>query len=108
MTGRDRTPASRPDGGHAVVALSDRDRLRRELERFGDEAFVRRDDGTLACDFAGVTHFTVLADGRVDAGMPRHAFEGKPDRLVFDHERGEVTVEIDREGRPVSYTFRRP
>ena len=111
MTGPHRTDPDRSrvtDGGRVVVPVSDRSRLRSEFERFGGEAFVEREDGTLACDFAGVTHFTVLPDGRVDAGMPLHAFEGQPDRLVFDHERGEVTVEIDREGRPVSYTFRRP
>jgi bifunctional DNA-binding transcriptional regulator/antitoxin component of YhaV-PrlF toxin-antitoxin module len=96
------------DGGRVVVPVSDRDRLRSELERFGGETFVERADGSLACDFAGVTQLTVLPDGRVDAGMPLHAFEGQPDRLVFDHERGEVTIEMDRDEDSVSYTFRRP
>jgi hypothetical protein len=30
------------------------------------------------------------------------------DPVAFDHERGEVTVEADRDGESVSYTFRRP
>ncbi len=96
------------DTGRVVVPVSDWEALRRQLERFAGEAFAERPDGSLVCDFAGVTHFTVLPDGRVDTGMPLHAFEGPADRFVFDHERGEVTVEIDREEATLSYTFRRP
>jgi hypothetical protein len=40
--------------------------------------------------------------------MPLHGFEGPADRLLFDHERGEVTVELDDDDRTLSYTFRRP
>jgi len=101
------TPPS-TDGGHVVVPLSDRRSLRAELERFAGEALREGSNGTLACDFAGVTHFTVLPDGRVDAGMPLHGFEGLADRLVFDHERDEVTVESDAGEQTLTYTFRRP
>jgi hypothetical protein len=104
--GSGRRPAT--DGGRVVVSLSDRASLRREFERFAAGAFEERSDGTLACDFAGVTHFTVLPDGRVDTGMPLHSFEGPADRLVFDHERGEVTVEFDAGEETLAYTFRRP
>jgi hypothetical protein len=96
------------DGGRVVVPLSDRRSLRAELERFAGEALREGSDGALACEFAGVTNFTVLPDGRVDAGMPLHGFEGPADRLLFDHERGEVTVELDDNDQTLSYTFRRP
>jgi len=104
--GTERRPAT--DGGRVVVPLSDRASLRGELERFAAGAFEERSDGSLACDFAGVTHFTVLPDGRVDTGMPLHSFGGPADRLVFDHERGEVTVEFDAGEETLAYTFRRP
>ncbi len=100
------TPAV--DGDTVVVPLSDGASLRSELDRFAGSAFRERSDGSLACEFPGVTHFTVLPDGRVDSGMPLHSFEGPADRLVFDHERGEVTVELDTGDETLSYTFRRP
>ncbi|MEF8782033.1 MAG: hypothetical protein V5A39_04205 [Haloarculaceae archaeon] len=91
-----------------VVPVSDRESLRSELERFAGAAFSERSDGTFVCDFAGIPHFTIRSGGRVDAGMPLHAFEGEADRFLFDHDRGEVTVEADRDGETLSYTFRRP
>jgi hypothetical protein len=100
------TPAT--DGDRVVVPVSDSASLRSELDRFAGSAVRTHSDGTLACDFAGVTHFTVLPDGRVDAGMPLHSFQGPADRLVFDHERGEVTVERDAGDETLTYTFRRP
>jgi len=96
------------DGGRVVVPVADRERLRSELARFAGGALASRADGSLSCEFGGVTHFTVLPDGRIDSGMPRHAFDGPADRLVFDHDRGEVTVETDLEEATLSYTFRRP
>ena len=96
-----------PDGGRVVVPVSDRERVREQLQRFCGDAF-EADDGSLTCDFDGVTRFTVLPDGRVDSGMPLHSFEGPADRLTFDHERGEVTVERDWGDGTTSYTFRRP
>jgi hypothetical protein len=96
------------DGGRVVVPLSDRTSVRGQLERFAGSAFQESSDGSLACAFPGVTHFTVLPDGRVDTGMPLHSFKGPADRLVFDHERGEITVELDTEEETLSYTFRRP
>lgn len=96
------------DSARVVVSVSDGERLRQELQRFAGEALTERPDGSLVCDFAGVTHFTVLPDGRVDSGMPLHSFDGPADRFVFDHERGEVTVERDADETTLSYTFRRP
>jgi len=100
------TPAT--DSDRVVVPVSDHASLRSELDRFAGGAFREREDGSLTCDFAGVTHFTVLPDGRVDSGMPLHSFQGPADRLVFDHERGEVTVERDTGDETLAYTFRRP
>ncbi len=102
------TSSPATDGGRVVVPVSDSASVRRELDRFAGNAFQEREDGSLSCDFAGVTHFTVLPDGRVDTGMPLHSFQGPADRLVFDHERGEVTVELDADDRTLAYTFRRP
>ena len=96
------------DGGRVVVPLSDRGSIRGQLERFAGDAFQEGSDGSLTCAFPGVTHFTVLPDGCVDSGMALHSFEGPADRLIFDHERGEVTVELDTDEGTLSYTFRRP
>lgn len=83
----------------------DRGALRHALERFaGGRAVTESDDGSLIADFRGTTHVTVRPDGRVETGMPLHEFSGAPDRLVFDHDAGELHVE----GDGVSYTFRRP
>ncbi|WP_135362641.1 hypothetical protein [Halosimplex halophilum] len=79
--------------------------VRRALERFaGTDAVSERDDGAVVAQFRGVTHVTVRPDGRVETGMPLHEFSGIPDRLVVDHDAGELHVERDG----VSYTFRRP
>jgi hypothetical protein len=92
-----------PDGGTAVDA-TDTEAVRRNLERFaGADRVSERDDAVVA-DFRGVTHVTVHPDGRIETGMPLHEFAGTADRLVFDHDAGELHVE--REG--TSYTFRRP
>jgi len=96
------------DGGRVVVPATDRDALREQFRRFGGETFAERADGTLACDFSGVTQFAVLPDGQVDSAMPLHAFEGPADRFVFDHDRGEITVEHDHDDATLTYTFRRP
>jgi len=37
--------------------------------------------------------------------MPLHSFAGTPERLVFDHEDGELRAELDGES---VYVFRRP
>ncbi|PSQ05671.1 hypothetical protein BRC92_02190, partial [Halobacteriales archaeon QS_4_69_31] len=60
--------------------------------------------GAVVADFRGVTHVTVHPDGRIETGMPLHEFAGDADRLVFDHDAGELHVERE-DGR---YTFRRP
>ncbi|MFB6139521.1 MAG: hypothetical protein ABEJ26_03695 [Halosimplex sp.] len=88
----------------ATVDPTDRDAVRRELVRFaGPDAVSGRDDGALVA--SGVTHVAVRPDGRVEAGMPLHEFAGAPDRLVFDHDAGEVRVAAEG---GVSYAFRRP
>ncbi|MFC7142356.1 hypothetical protein ACFQMA_21270 [Halosimplex aquaticum] len=94
------------DSDRETVDPADRETLRRHLERFaGAGSVAERDDGALVAQFRGVTHVTVLPDGRVETGMPLHEFAGRPDRLVFDHEAGELRAE---RGDEVSYTFRRP
>ena len=91
------------DGG-TVVDPTDTDAVRRNLERFAGADRVAERDGALVADFRGVTHVTIHPDGRIETGMPLHEFAGTADRLVFDHDAGELHVE--REG--TSYTFRRP
>jgi len=92
------------DGGTAVDP-TDSEAVGDHLRRFaGESAVTEHDDGTLVADFRGVTHVTVHPDGRVETGMPLHEFAGRTDRLVFDHDAGELHVRRD-DGR---YTFRRP
>ncbi|WP_459195050.1 hypothetical protein [Halosimplex sp. J119] len=94
------------DSDAEPVDPTDTAAVRDHLDRFaGADAVSERDDGALVAQFRGVTHVTVHADGRVETGMPLHEFSGAPDRLVFDHDAGELGVERD-DG--VSYTFRRP
>lgn len=103
----DHAPAATPtaDGG-TTVDPTDREAVRRNLERFvGTDAVTERDDGTLVAEFGGVTHVTVYPDGRIDAGMPLHDFSGRADRLVFDHEAGDLHV---RDDDALDYTFRHP
>jgi len=89
-----------------AVDPTDREAVRRALERFaGGDVIAESDDGSLVADFRGTTHVTVRPDGRIETGMPLHEFAGRPDRLAFDHDAGELHVERD-DG--VSYTFRRP
>ncbi|MBV0922623.1 hypothetical protein KTS45_00260 [Halomicroarcula limicola] len=96
------------DGGTAVNP-SDRDALRRHLERFaGTDRLTEADDGTLSAEFGQSTHVSVGPDGRVDSGMPLHAFDAPAERLVFDHDAGELHVEFGDGDAAVSYTFRRP
>jgi len=93
-----------PDG-QSRVDPTDTDAVRQNLERFaGTDAVSEGDDGAVVADFRGVTHVTVHPDGRIETGMPLHEFADVADRLVFDHDAGELHVE--REG--TSYTFRRP
>ncbi|WP_436932097.1 hypothetical protein [Halosimplex halobium] len=93
------------DSHAAAVDPTERAAVRDHLERFaGADAVSERDDGAVVAQFRGVTHVTVRPDGRVETGMPLHEFAGRPDRLVFDHDAGELRVERDG----VSYTFRRP
>jgi len=96
-----------PSDEPVTVDPSDRAAVRRNLERFASpEAVSERSDGALVAEFRGVTHVTVRANGRIETGMPLHEFAGEPERIVFDHEHGELRVE-DADG-DTSYTFRRP
>jgi hypothetical protein len=93
------------DGGSSVEP-SDRTAVRDHLERFaGADAVTEANDGTLRADFGNRAHVTVAPDGTVDTGMPLHSFDGTPERLVFDHDSGELRAELD--GGNV-YVFRRP
>ncbi|EMA23741.1 hypothetical protein [Haloarcula argentinensis] len=93
------------DGGGGIDP-TDRTAVRGQLERFaGPNAVTEADDGTLRADFGGRTHVTVAPDGAIDTGMPLHSFAGTPERLVFDHDSGELRAELD-DGS--IYVFRRP
>ena len=92
-----------PDGGTAVDP-TDTDAVRRNLERFAGADRVSERDGAIVADFRGVTHVTIHPDGRIETGMPLHEFAGEADRLVFDHDAGELRVERGE----TDYTFRRP
>ncbi|MFU1782326.1 hypothetical protein ACM16X_13170 [Haloarcula japonica] len=93
------------DGGSSVDP-TDRPAVRDHLERFaGTGTVTEADDGTLRADFSGRTHVTVAPDGTVETGMPLHSFDGAPERLVFDHDSGELRVELGDEN---VYVFRRP
>ncbi|WP_336337951.1 hypothetical protein [Haloarcula brevis] len=93
------------DGGSGVDP-TDRTALRDHLERFaGADAVTEAADGTLRADFGGRAHVAVTPDGAIDTGMPLHSFDGTPERLVFDHDSGELRVELDGES---VYVFRRP
>ncbi|MCJ0618229.1 hypothetical protein JZX76_01410 [Haloarcula hispanica] len=93
------------DGGNSVDP-TDRTAVRDHLKRFaGPDAVTETDDGTLRADFSGRTHVAVAPDGTIDTGMPLHSFAGTPERLVFDHDSGELRAELD--GKSV-YVFRHP
>jgi len=91
-----------PDG--TPVDPVDTDAVRRQLERFAGSDAVTETDGRLTAEFGRSTYVTVGSDGQVDTGMPLHSFEGTAERLVFDHDAGELHVVADG----VSYTFRSP
>ena len=91
------------DGGTAVDP-TDTAAVREHLERFAGADSVSERDGAVVAQFRGVTHVTVHPDGRIETGMPLHEFTGDADRLVFDHDAGELHVERDG----TDYTFRRP
>ncbi|MDS0222234.1 hypothetical protein NDI54_12820 [Haloarcula sp. S1AR25-5A] len=93
------------DGGSSVDP-TDSPAVRDHLERFaGPAAVTEADDGTLRAEFSGRTYVAVAPEGTIDTGMPLHSFTGTPDRLVFDHDSGELRAELDGES---VYVFRRP
>ncbi|AAV45139.1 unknown [Haloarcula marismortui ATCC 43049] len=93
------------DGGSSVDPTN-RTAVRNHLERFaGPSAVTEAEDGALRAEFSGRTHVAVAPDGAIDTGMPLHSFAGTPERLVFNHEDGELRAELDGES---VYVFRRP
>ncbi|MDS0276242.1 hypothetical protein NDI85_00280 [Halomicroarcula sp. S1AR25-4] len=99
---------ARADGG-TTVDPTDSEAVRSHLERFaGPNRVTERDDGTLTAEFGASTYVSVSPEGRVATGMPLHAFDAPADRLVFDHDAGELHVEGRSDGGQVTYTFRRP
>jgi hypothetical protein len=93
------------DGGTSVDP-TDSAAVRDHLERFaGPDTVTEADNGTLRAEFSGRTHLAVAPDGTINTGMPLHSFTGTPDRLVFDHDSGEMRAELDGE---TAYVFRRP
>ncbi|AUG46727.1 hypothetical protein BVU17_04015 [Haloarcula taiwanensis] len=93
------------DGG-STVDPTNRTAVRDQLEQFaGPAAVTEADDGTLRAEFSGRTHIAVTPDGAIDTGMPLHSFDGMPERLVFNHDSGELRAELDDGG---VYVFRRP
>ena len=91
----------------ATVDPTDRERLRRHLERFATPDNVTEDsEGTLTARFSSSTYVSITPDGHVRTGMPLHAFDGPAEELEFDHGDGELRVVTGEE--TVSYTFRRP
>jgi hypothetical protein len=93
-------------GGTAVDPM-DRASLRGHLERFaGTGNVIEAEDGTLKAEFSSSTFVVVDAEGHVSTGMPLHGFDGPADRLVFDHEDGELHVSAS--GDEIAYIFRRP
>ncbi len=59
------------------------------------------------CDFGRAT-LAVAADGRVEAGMPLHEFDGRADRLVFEGETPSEAGAVRMVGTDLEYVYRRP
>ncbi len=99
-----------PAEGHAVAEF---DTLRGHLaawcETGGGEFRVETVDGVerAVCDFGRAT-FAVTEDGRVDAGMPLHGFDGRVDRLAFEGTEPASADAVRVVGPDVEYVYRRP
>jgi hypothetical protein len=84
-----------------TVAVDDWAAVERGLRGF--DGTVDADDDRLTLR-KGSARFAVTRDGRVEAGMPLHAFAGEAETLRFDHEEG--TIGVSAAG--VDYEFRVP
>lgn len=97
-----------PDGGAERVHLAEWETVVDHLDEFclGGE-FTENDDRVI-CEFPNAK-VAVTRDGTVETGMPLHAFERDGvDTLLFDHERGELTVRSNGDDTRLEYTFHRP
>lgn len=86
------------------VALADWDAVVEACRRFAGagRADVDEDRVTLSM---GASSLVVTRDGRVETGMPLHAFAADDvGALWFDHDGGRLAVDDDG----VTYEFRRP
>jgi hypothetical protein len=93
------------DGGFDRVPLSDWGAVETHLRRFAVGGHVDRDDDRVSVD-VGSAHVTVTRDGRVEAGMPLHAFEAAAiEALYIDDETGRLQI---RDDDALRYEFRRP
>ncbi len=91
-----------------TVSLEEFESAVAQLRRFADdrEVTVDRDGDRARVDF-GSAHVELTREGRVDTGMPLHAFESAGAvELAFDHDAGELHIR-SRDGE-TAYTFRRP
>ncbi|MFB6178816.1 MAG: hypothetical protein ABEI77_03715 [Halorientalis sp.] len=97
-----------PDGGPERVALADWGTVVDHLDDFCQGGKFTVEDDCVTCEFPNA-QVVVTRDGTVETGMPLHTFEREGvDALLFDHERGELTVELGAEGDRLGYTFHRP
>jgi len=81
------------------------DALRSWCEAGGGEFRLETVDRAV-CEFDRAT-FAVTREGRVDAGMPLHEFEGRADRLVFAGDPASADA-VRVVGPDVAYVYRRP
>ncbi len=101
------------DGAGVTVAVAAFDAVREHLrawcEAGGGECRVESVDGVerAVCDFGRAT-FAVTAEGRVEAGMPLHGFEGHADRLVFEADEPAGADAVRVVGPDLEYVYRRP
>jgi hypothetical protein len=93
-----------PDSMPERVLLSDWSAVVEHVRRFGESGSVEIADDRAVAEF-GTAHLTVERDGRVESGMPLHAFDADGvEALAFDHDDGAVRVTAG----DVRYEFRRP
>ncbi|MFD1585569.1 hypothetical protein ACFR9U_01135 [Halorientalis brevis] len=97
-----------PDGGADQVQLAEWETVVDHLDEFCQGGKFTVTDDRVICEFPNAK-VVVTRDGTVETGMPLHAFERDGvETLLFDHDRGELTVAIDGDGGRLRYTFHRP
>lgn len=106
MTGPARRTSS-PDGGHRVP-LTDWGALVEHLDEFCRGGKFTAGEERAVCEFANA-QVIVTRDGRVETGMPLHAFQRDGvETLLLDHDSGELTVATGADDERLEYTFHRP